>query len=133
MNDPLFLMVPGAPRPVAPYSHAVESAGFIFLTGQLPNDPEDDHRPFPQGIEAQTLRVMNNLRIVLYGVGSRLEDVVSIRVFLTHFDRDYAKMNEIYRTFFPPDRLPARTCIGVSGLARQGLVEIDAIARRLKD
>ncbi|MBF2761534.1 MAG: RidA family protein [Ectothiorhodospiraceae bacterium AqS1] len=130
MNDPHFVLVSGAPRPVAPYSHAVESAGFVFLTGQLPNDPEDDDRPFPEGIEAQTRRVMENLRIVLEGMGSGLEDIVSVRVFLSSFDRDYAKMNGVYRSFFPVDRLPARTCIGVTALARQGLVEIDAIARR---
>ncbi len=130
MTDPLFLMVPDAAQPVAPYSHAVESAGFVFLTGQLPNDPADDDRPFPSGIEAQTRRVMENLRIVLEGAGLGLEDLVSVRIFLTRFERDYAKMNEIYRSFFAEDRLPARTCIGVTALARQGCIEIDAIARR---
>lgn len=130
MNDPLFLTVSDGPRPVAPYSHIVESAGFVFLTGQLPNDPDDDDRPFPEGIEAQTRQVMDNLRIVLEGVGLGLEHILSVRVFLTRFEQDYAKMNDVYRSFFAPDRLPARTCIGVTALARQGLVEIDAIARR---
>ena len=73
---------------------------------------------------------MDNLIIVLKGVGSGLGDVVSARVFLTHFDRDYAKMNEAYRSYFPADRLPARTCVGVTGLAVNALVEIDFIARR---
>jgi len=73
---------------------------------------------------------MDNLVIVLRGAGLGLENVVSTRVFLTQFDRDYAAMNAVYRAYFPADRLPARTCIGVTALARGGLVEIDFIARR---
>ena len=59
-----------------------------------------------------------------------LEHVVAMRAFLTNFERDYAPMNEVYRSYFPADRLPARTCVGVNGLARNALVEIDCIARR---
>ncbi len=66
----------------------------------------------------------------LAGAGASLADVVSCRVFITHFDRDYAAMNAAYAGYFPADRLPARTCVGVTGLARGGLVEIDLIARR---
>jgi len=53
-----------------------------------------------------------------------------VRAFLTHFERDYAPMNKVYRSYFPADRLPARTCVGVTALARDALVEIDFIARR---
>jgi enamine deaminase RidA (YjgF/YER057c/UK114 family) len=56
--------------------------------------------------------------------------VLQARVFLTHFERDYAAMNAVYASYFPADRRPARTCIGVTGLARGGLVEIDFVARR---
>jgi len=56
---------------------------------------------------------------------------LSCRVYLTEFKRDYAKMNQVYKSYFPPQRLPARTCIGVTGLARDALVEIDMVARRL--
>ena len=59
----------GAPTPVAPFSHAVEVDGFVFLTGQMPTLPEDDAAPLPEGIEAQTRRVMDNLILVLGGVG----------------------------------------------------------------
>src|SRR4029077_4609495 len=59
-----------------------------------------------------------------------LRHAVSVRVFLTRFEQDYAPMNAVYRGYFPPDRLPARTCVGVTGLARGALVEIDLIARR---
>jgi 2-iminobutanoate/2-iminopropanoate deaminase len=126
-----FMMIPGAPTPVAPFSHAVEVDGWIFLTGQMPTDPNDDDAPLPAGIEAQTRRVLDNLMLVLAGAGLGLEHVVAARAFLTSFERDYAPMNEVYRSYFPPDRLPTRTCVGVSGLARNALVEIDFIARRI--
>jgi 2-iminobutanoate/2-iminopropanoate deaminase len=128
--DPLFHMVAGAPTPVAPFSHAVETDGWVFLTGQMPTLPDDDAAPLPDGIETQTRRVMDNLIIVLGGLGLALPNVVSARVYLTRFDQDYAPMNAVYRGYFPTDRLPARTCVGVTGLARGALVEIDLIARR---
>jgi reactive intermediate/imine deaminase len=126
----LFHMVTGAPTPVAPFSHAVEVDGWVFLTGQMPTLPDDDRAPLPEGIEAQTRRVMDNLIIVLRGLGLSLQHVVSVRAYLTRFERDYAPMNDVYRSYFPPDRLPARTCVGVTGLARGASVEIDCVARR---
>ena len=130
MQTPLFHMVAGGARPVAPYSHAVEADGWLFLTGQIPNHPDDDGRPLAPDIEGQTLRVMDNLVLVLEGVGLGLEHVVAARAFLTRFEEDYERMNETYRSYFPSDRLPARTCIGVTALARGARVEIDFIARR---
>ncbi len=130
MSVPSFMMISGAPKPVAPFSHAVEVDGWVFLTGQMPTDPNDDSAPLPTGIEAQTHRVMDNLVLVLRGVGLGLEHVVAARAFLTQFERDYAAMNAVYRSYFPAERLPARTCVGVTGLARGALVEIDFIARR---
>jgi reactive intermediate/imine deaminase len=130
MTSPIFHMFEAAARPVAPYSHAVEAEGWVFLTGQIPNEPADDAAPFPEGIESQTRRVMENLKLVLQGLGLGLEHVVAGRVFLTEFARDYAAMNAVYAAYFPPDRRPARTCIGVTALARDALVEIDFIARR---
>jgi reactive intermediate/imine deaminase len=123
-------MIPAAPRPVAPFSHAVEVDGWVLLTGQMPTDPAAPDAPLPEGIAAQTRRVMENLRIVLAGVGLGLEHVAQCRCYLTHFERDYAAFNEAYRAFFPPDRLPARTTIGVTALAVGALVEIDMVARR---
>jgi len=126
----IFHFMPDAPKPVAPYSHAVEADGFVFVTGQLATDADDDARPMPDGIEAQTRKVMDNLGRVLKGVGLGFANVVCARIFLTDFERDYAAMNAIYATYFAPDRLPARTTIGVTRLARGGIVEIDLIARR---
>ncbi len=130
MSTARFMMIPGAPTPVAPFSHAVDVDGWVFLTGQMPTDPKDDGAPLPAGVEAQTRRVMDNLIVVLKGVGLGLEHVVAARAFLTNFERDYDPMNKIYRSYFPENRLPARTCVGVTGLARNALVEIDFIARR---
>ena len=129
-QDPIFHNVDEAPTHVAPFSHAVEVDGWIQLTGQMPTDPDDDSAPLPPGVEAQTRRVMDNLIIVLNGLGLDLSHVLSCRVYLTEFARDYEVMNQTYRSYFPPGRLPARTCIGVTGLAREALVEIDMVAKR---
>jgi 2-iminobutanoate/2-iminopropanoate deaminase len=130
MPTAIFHLITGAPQPVAPYSHAVESDGWVFLTGQIPNNPEDDLTPLPDGVEAQTRRVLENLTLVLGDLGLGLGAVVCVRVFLTHFQQDYAAMNTVYASYFPPDRRPARTCIGVTDLAREARIEIDCIARR---
>jgi reactive intermediate/imine deaminase len=116
-------MVDAAPTPVGPFSHAAEADGWVFLTGQMPTDPNDDAAPLPEGVAAQTRRVMDNLVLVLNGVGLTLDNVVSVRIFLTEFKRDYDAMNAVYRSYFLPKPLPARTCIGVTGLARDALVE----------
>ena len=125
-----YHLLPDAPKPVAPYSHAVEAGPFLFVTGQLATDPDDDSLPIPAGIEAQTHKVMDNLARVLKGCGLSFANVVQVRIFLTDFNGDYAKMNEIYATYFAADRRPARTTIGVTALARGGIVEIDMIAMR---
>jgi 2-iminobutanoate/2-iminopropanoate deaminase len=127
---PIFHLLPDAPEPVAPYSHAVEAGAFVFITGQLATDPDDDSLPVPPGIEAQTRKVFDNLTRVLKGCGLTLADVVSVRIFLTDFKRDYAAMNDIYATYFAADKRPARTTVGVTALARDGIVEIDMIAVR---
>ncbi len=125
----LFHMIPRGPKPVAPFSHAVESDGFVFVTGQMPDTP-DAPGVLPEGVSAQTRNVMANLSTVLAGLGLGLEHVVMARIYLTRFSQDYAEMNEVYRTFFAPGRLPARTCVGVTSLAYDALIEIDLIARR---
>ncbi len=122
-------MISGGPKPVAPFSHAVETDGFVFVTGQMPDTPQAPG-VLPEGIVAQTRAVMENLKVVLAGLDLGLQHVVMTRVYLTRFKEDYAAMNETYRTFFAPDRLPARTCVGVTGLAYDALIEIDLVCRR---
>lgn len=130
MSDLLFHMIAGAPEPVAPFSHAVEADGWVFLTGQMPFEGRSNTSPYPVTIEDQTHQVFRNLTTVLHGLGLGLDDVVAVRVYLLHFDEDYARMNAVYAGYFTESRRPARTCIGVNGLARGALVEIDLIARR---
>ena len=123
-------MIASGPRPVAPFSHAVEADGWVFITGQMPTDPDDDAKPLPTDIEGQTVRVLENLKIVLAGLRLGLEHVICARVYITDLETNYPKMNEIYASYFPKDRRPARTCIGVTGLARKAMVEIDLLAKR---
>jgi reactive intermediate/imine deaminase len=122
-------MISNGPKPVAPFSHAVETDGFVFVTGQMPDTPSAPG-VLPEGIVAQTQAVMENLRVVLQGLDLGLEHIAMTRIYLTEFKRDYAAMNDTYRSYFPPDRLPARTCVGVTGLAYEALIEIDLVCRR---
>jgi reactive intermediate/imine deaminase len=125
---PIYHLLPDAPKPVAPFSHAVEAGGFVFVTGQLATDPGDDSLPIPPGIEAQTRKVMDNLNRVLKGCRLTFANVVCVRIYLTDFKGDYARMNDIFSTYFAADKRPARTTVGVTDLARGGIVEIDMIA-----
>lgn len=127
---PKFHLFSKGPRPVAPFSHAVETDGWVLLTGQMPTDPEAPDAPLPDGIEAQTTRVMENLKIILAELGLTLEDVVQCRAYLVEFERDYSDFNDTYAAYFAPDRRPARTTIGVTALAVGALVEIDCVAKR---
>lgn len=128
---PEFHLFANGPRPVAPFSHAVETGdGWVLLTGQMPTDPDAPDAPLPEGIEAQTARVMRNLEIILQELGLGLGHVLQCRCYLTEFERDYAAFNATYQSFFPEDRRPARTTIGVTALAVGALVEIDCVARR---
>ena len=130
MTIPVFHNFSSAPTHVAPFSHAVEFDGWVQLTGQMPTDPIDDTKPLPDGIQAQTRRVMDNLAIILNEMQLGMENVLSTRVFLTNFKRDYEPMNNIYKSYFANNRLPARTCVGVTDLALGALVEIDMVAKR---
>ena len=127
---PIFHMIAGAPDPVAPFSHAVEADGWVFVTGQMPFVGTSLDLPYPEGIEAQTRQVLKNLQTVLTGCGLGLEHAVSVRIYLTHFDADYAEMNAVYADHFASGQRPARTCIGVTGLAKGARIEIDLVARR---
>jgi reactive intermediate/imine deaminase len=131
MSSPIaYHMITGAPDPVAPFSHATEADGWVFVTGQMPFSGTSLDSSYPEGIVAQTHQVMRNLQTVLDGCGLALADVMQVRVYLLHFDRDYDAMNAVYAEYFEPGRRPARTCVGVSGLAKGALIEIDMVARR---
>ncbi|HYB43297.1 MAG TPA: RidA family protein [Candidatus Methylomirabilis sp.] len=127
--DLQFLDVAGAPPPppTAAYSHAVRAGDLLFVTGQLGVDPRTNQL-VPGGVVAQTRQVMRNLATVLSGAGTGLDRAVMARVYLLDFG-DYAAMNGEYATHFAAGRFPARTTVGVTGLALGALVEIDLIVR----
>jgi reactive intermediate/imine deaminase len=114
--------------PGAKYSHAVAAGPFLYVTGQLAVDPDDLEAPLPAGIEAQTRLVFKNLQRIVTHAGFDLADTAFARVYLTAFKRDYPGFNKVYQTYFPDDaRLPGRTTVGVTGLARDALVEVDLV------
>ena len=122
-----YLTVPGGPLKVGPFSHAVRAGDFLFITGQMPTLKNDNSKLVSDRIEDQTHQVMKNLIDVLKGCGSSLSKVIFARVYLVNF-QDFDKMNKVYSSYFSKDKLPARTCIGVTGLAVGASVEIDFIA-----
>ena len=115
------------PKKVAPFSHAVRAGEFLFITGQMPTLKNDNTQIVQGGIEEQTHQVMNNLIEVLSAAGSSIDKVIFARVYLVNFG-DFEKMNKVYASYFKTEKLPARTCIGVTGLAVGASVEIDLIA-----
>lgn len=122
-----FMTLPnGVLPPVAPYSHAVRAGDFLFVTGQLAEDPETG-KVIKGSIEAQTHQVMNNLTLVLNHAGSSFQKVVMARVFVTDF-RYYEVVNDVYQSYFNGGPQPCRTTVGVTALAGYGDVEIDLIA-----
>ena len=116
------------PKRVGPFSHAVKAGGFLFVTGQMPTLPNNPTKLIKGGISNQTHQVMKNLQTVLTAANSSLENVVFVRIYLVNF-QDFDTMNMVYESYFVPGKLPARTCIGVTGLAVGASVEIDLIAK----
>ncbi|MFO1086644.1 MAG: RidA family protein [Reyranellaceae bacterium] len=130
MTDLKFHTLAGFPRSVSPSSHATEADGLVFLTGQFGRYLDDPTRPLPEGIRAQTELALRNMSRVLEALDLSMSRVLRVRVFLTHFRRDYDAMNEVYAGFFPAEARPARTCVGVTDLVRDALIEIDCVAKR---
>ena len=116
-----------APERVGPFSHAVKAGDFLFVTGQMPTQKNDKTKLVFGGIEIQTKQVMENLKDVLNEANSNFDKVIFARVYLVNF-QDFDKMNAVYESYFSKNKLPARTCIGVTGLAVGASVEIDLIA-----
>ena len=122
------LVFEDGPKRVGPFSHAVKAGGFLFVTGQMPTLTNDPTKLIEGDIISQTHQVMKNLKHVLTASNTSLEDVVFVRIYLIDF-QDFDKMNAVYESYFISDKLPARTCIGVTGLAVGASVEIDLIAK----
>ena len=123
-----YLVFQNGPKRVGPFSHAVRAGDFLFVTGQMPTLPENPDILISGNIKEQTHQVMKNLKTVLREAKSSLEKVTCVRIYLVNF-QDFDQMNEVYKSYFDIDKLPARTCIGVTGLAKGAPVEIDLIAK----
>lgn len=114
-----------APAAIGPYSQAIEHAGTIYVSGQLPIDPATG--AFPEGgIEAQTRQSLQNIRSILEEAGSGMDKVVKTTVFLADMS-DFAAMNGVYAEFFSAP-YPARCAFAVKALPKGAMVEIDCVA-----
>jgi 2-iminobutanoate/2-iminopropanoate deaminase len=111
-----FHMIANGPKPVAPFSHAVEADGFAFVTGQMPDTP-GAAGVLPKGVVAQTHAVMENLKTVLSGISLGLEHGVMTRIYLTNFKKDLCAYKRGLSRVLRSRPAPRRTCVGVTGLA----------------
>jgi len=113
-----------SPAAIGPYNQGVIAGGFLFTSGQLPIHPVTGE--VPESIEEQTKQVLGNLKAIVEVAGSTMEHVVKCTVYITNME-DFERMNKIYATYFTSNP-PARVTVEISGLAKNALLEIDAIA-----
>ena len=114
-----------APAAAGPYSQAVRANGFLFVSGQLPIDPDTGEMIKGDAAKAAE-RVIRNIQNILEAVGARMDDVVKTTVYLKDMG-DFARVNEVYARFFTKKH-PARVCVAVKDLPKGADIEIDAIA-----
>jgi len=122
-----FVRTDKAPKAVGPYSQAVVSGNFVFVSGQIPLDPETG-KMVEGDIEEKTKRVLENVSAVLESVGLSLKNVVKVTVFITDLS-NFEKVNKVYSEFFD-DHKPARSFVEVSALPKGAEIEIEVIAEK---
>jgi 2-iminobutanoate/2-iminopropanoate deaminase len=115
-----------APGAIGPYSQAIDTGSFVFISGQIPVNPATGE--IPQGIKAQSLQSISNIKAILAEAGLSIDNVVKTTVFLANMD-DFAAMNEVYGENFTAP-YPARSAVAVKDLPKKVLVEIEVIAVR---
>lgn len=113
-----------SPAAIGPYNQGIVAGGFLFTSGQLPINPVTGQ--VASSVEEQTVQVLDNLKAIVEAAGSGMEKVVKCTVYLQNFS-DFEVMNKIYATYFPTNS-PARATVEVSKMAKNALVEIDAVA-----
>lgn len=113
-----------APEAIGPYSQAILSGGFVFTAGQIGISPITNALA-EGGVAEQARQALENIKSVLESGGTSLSKVVKVTVYLRNMD-DFQKMNEVYAEYFT--NRPARSTVGVSGLPKNALIEIDVIA-----
>jgi len=114
-----------APQAIGPYSQAIKANGFLFISGQIPLDPQTGQMT-ALDIVAQTRQAMENLRAILEAEGLTFADVVKTTIYLTDL-QDFARVNETYSLYFDDDP-PARSTVQVAALPKGAKVEIEAVA-----
>jgi len=124
MMKNIVISAKDAPAAVGPYSHAIQAGNTLYTSGQLGINPATG--AIPEGVEAQAEQAMKNLGAVLNAAGMEYADVVKTTVFLKNMS-DFAAINAIYAKYFITDA-PARSCVAVATLPKDGLYEIEAIA-----
>lgn len=120
-----MIQTSNAPAAIGPYSQAIKAGGFIFVSGQIPINPETGD-VVSISIEAETHRVMKNISSVLDAANCSFKNVVKTSIFLKRMD-DFQKVNEIYASYFEGN-FPARETVAVAGLPKNVNVEISVIA-----
>lgn len=123
-HPPVEYLLAERPQPL-PFSDAVRVGHMLYLSGQIGVDA--DLKVVPGGIKAETKQVMERIRRVLEGNGSSLHHVVKCTVMMADMS-EWGAMNEVYVTYFPKGRLPARSAFGTNGLALGARVEIECLA-----
>lgn len=115
-----------APKAVGPYSQAIRAKDFVFLSGQIPIDPETGNI-VEGGIKEQTEQIMENLQAVLKAADSDMDHVLKTTCFLSDIN-DFAAFNEVYGEYFKNQ--PARSCVAVKDIPKGVLAEVECIALR---
>lgn len=122
------IATPDAPQAIGPYSQAVVADGFVFASGQIALDPKTGEM-VGDTVEAQTEQIFSNVQALLQAVGSDLEHVIKTTCFLASIE-EFAAFNEVYGRYFKT-HLPARSALGVAGLPKGALVEVEVIAKEI--
>lgn len=122
------ISTPKAPEAIGPYSQGIESGNFLFISGQIPVNPQTGNIEEENDIIRQTVRVLENLKNILDAAGSDMSKVVKTTVFIKNMD-DFPVINDIYSKYFDKP-YPARSCVEVSKLPKGVLIEIEAVAHK---
>ncbi len=116
-----------APSPVGPYEQAILVGNWLYCSGQIALDPDSGILVGNGNVEEETKQVLKNLLAVLNEAGANTSNVIKTNIYLVNL-KDFNKVNKIYSDFFQNQVCPARACIEVSALPKEGLVEIDCVA-----
>ena len=128
LAQPQVISTPDSPAAIGPYSQALRVGNTLYLAGQIALDPATNQMIADRSIEAETRRVLDNLKAVVEAAGFRMGDIVSTTVFMADLN-EFARMNAVYATYFPTNP-PARATVQAARLPRDVKVEIAAIAAR---